>query len=123
VREESVDALAERAAYDLAWIPQAFIPSAQYRAGLDTVHRALRPGGWLVTLVAASRRSTELQSAVLAHDSCLAGGGVADVDAVVARLREIGYDRVAELDSGDQTLVIGRRPPTVAGGPATGARP
>jgi precorrin-6B methylase 2 len=125
LREESVDALTEDAAYDLAWIPQAFIPSAQYGAGLETVHRALRPGGWLVTLVAASRRSTELQSAVLAHDSCLAGGGVADVDAVVTRLREVGYDRVAELDSGDQTLVIGRRPPrsTPPGGPGTGARP
>ena len=48
VRNQSVSELDEIAAYDLAWVPQPFIPPEEFVPGLRRVHAALRPGGGIV---------------------------------------------------------------------------
>jgi SAM-dependent methyltransferase len=48
VRQQSAEDLPDVNAFDLAWIPTAFVPAAALAAGLRRVHRALRSGGWLL---------------------------------------------------------------------------
>ena len=50
LRDERVERLGEIAAYDLAFLPQPFLGRECLEAGLPRVHRALRPGGWLIVL-------------------------------------------------------------------------
>jgi SAM-dependent methyltransferase len=52
LREQSVADLPDVAAFDLAWLPGLFVPPAVVTAALPRLHRALRPGGWLIVAVA-----------------------------------------------------------------------
>jgi hypothetical protein len=45
-----VETLGERAAYDLAFLPQPFLPPEAIELGLPRIRRALRPGGRLIVL-------------------------------------------------------------------------
>jgi len=111
LREQSVTDLTDVERFDLVWLPQAFIPPAAFRPGLEAVHRALRPGRWLVVLLGASGQSDgTLQRAVQAHGAHLTGGGVVEAEEVRRWLLEVGFDRVRELDTGDQSLVLAHRP-------------
>ncbi|HWB73506.1 MAG TPA: class I SAM-dependent methyltransferase [Nannocystaceae bacterium] len=47
LREQSVEALADRDAYDYVYYANAFIPERVAIAGLERAHAALRPGGWV----------------------------------------------------------------------------
>lgn len=111
LRLESVADLGEEGRYDLAWMPQGFIPPAAFDVGLHAVHRALRPQGWLVLLLAAAPSGADaFQRALQAHGAHLTGGGPVDPEAVAGRLQAIGFDRVSEIGSGDQSLLLARRP-------------
>ena len=46
LRKASAEALADEAAYDLAWVPTFFIPEAVLERVIERVHAAVRPGGW-----------------------------------------------------------------------------
>jgi SAM-dependent methyltransferase len=52
LRLESVAELTDEAAFDLAWVPQMFIPPAALDTGLARVRLALRPGGWVILALA-----------------------------------------------------------------------
>ncbi len=111
LRLESVADLSDERRYDLAWMPQAFIPPHAFDPGLRAVQRALRPGGWLVLLLAAAPTGADsFQRAVQAHGAHLTGGGPVEPAAVVAHLRSLGFEQVREIDSGDQSLLLARRP-------------
>ncbi|MBK5117920.1 MAG: hypothetical protein JJE23_13515 [Thermoleophilia bacterium] len=45
-----METLGERAAYDLAFLPQPFLPPEAIELGLPRIRRALRPGGRLIVL-------------------------------------------------------------------------
>jgi SAM-dependent methyltransferase len=49
IREQSVDALDDKSAYDAAYFPVHFIPERFARPGAARLLAALRPGGWIVT--------------------------------------------------------------------------
>jgi SAM-dependent methyltransferase len=48
VRQQAAEDLPDVDAFDLAWVPAAFIPETSIPAIVERVHRALRPGGWLL---------------------------------------------------------------------------
>jgi precorrin-6B methylase 2 len=52
LREQAGEALTEEAAFDLAWLPTAFVPGPAIPEILRRLHRALRPGGWILFPVA-----------------------------------------------------------------------
>jgi SAM-dependent methyltransferase len=58
LREQAVQDLPDCGAFDLAWIPGAFIPDAVMAAALLRVRRSLRPGGWLLFGSLAPRGET-----------------------------------------------------------------
>lgn len=43
-----VEDITDEDAFDLAWLPAPFIPSQAFTVGVFQVHRALRPGGWIL---------------------------------------------------------------------------
>jgi SAM-dependent methyltransferase len=48
LRQQAGEQLTDEEAFDLAWIPSLFVPESAVPAILERVHRALRPGGWLL---------------------------------------------------------------------------
>lgn len=77
LRQQLVQDLDDEAVFDLAWLPGNFLPPAVLPRALTAVHRALRPGGWLL-------------------NACL-GGGDDGPRAMAARLRAVlwGGDTLA----------------------------
>src|SRR4051812_22855649 len=52
LREQAGEALPDRDAFDLIWIPSAFIPASVIPTILERALSALRPGGWLLFAMA-----------------------------------------------------------------------
>ena len=52
LREQAVEDLSDTDAFDLAWIPSAFMPETVVPAACEHVYHALRPGGWLLFAMA-----------------------------------------------------------------------
>lgn len=111
LRLQSVADLLDVEAYDLVWLPQAFIPRPALQAGLDAVFRALRPDRWLISPVAAAPPGAdEFQRAVYTHGAHLTGGGMITIGEVTELLLDAGFDQVTGLDQGGQTVMLAHRP-------------
>src|SRR5205085_5765824 len=65
LRQEAGEDLGDTEAFDLAWIPSAFIPEAALATIVPRVGRALRPQGWL--LLAMVNPGPEPLSAAIAR--------------------------------------------------------
>lgn len=111
LRLQSVADLTDVARYDLAWLPQPFIPRRDLRPGLRAVYASLRPGRWLVAPVtAAPGDADDFERAVHAHGAHLSGGGVITVDDARRLVTDAGFVDVRDCDFGDQVVMLGRRP-------------
>ncbi len=111
LRLESVADLREDRAYDLVWLPQAFIPRPALVPGLASVFRALRPDRWLVApVMAAPSGADDFQRAVYAHGAHLTGGGPITLDEITAMLEDAGFDQVTGLNHVGQMVMLAHRP-------------
>ena len=111
LRLQSVADLFDVAAFDLAWLPQAFIPRRDLEQGLSAVFRSLRPDRWVVSPVMASPADAgDFQKAVHAHGAHLTGGGPISVAEATRLFEEAGFVEVAARDYGGQVVMLGRRP-------------
>lgn len=54
LREQGVHDVPDEAAFDLAWLPSAFIPGDLIREALRRIRRGLRPGGWVLFATATA---------------------------------------------------------------------
>lgn len=96
LREQLAEELCDEGVFDLAWIPSAFVSGAAIRRVLQRVHRALRPGGWV--LVPTLSGSGEPLAAALARlRTQLFGGYLSTADGIEALLREKGFVSVQTL--------------------------
>ncbi len=77
LRLQSVADLRDRDQYDLAWVPQPFIPQPAFLDGIHNVFRALKPGGAMILPVAIPVQASEFARARAVHAACLAGGSAA----------------------------------------------
>lgn len=111
LRLQSVADLTDVERFDLAWLPQPFIPRRDLRPGLRGVYTSLRHDRWLVAPVtAAPSDADDFERAVHAHGAYLSGGGVITVDDARALIVEAGFVDVQDCDFGDQVVMLGRRP-------------
>jgi SAM-dependent methyltransferase len=97
LRGQRLEELDERHAYDLAFLPQPFLPAEAVAAGLHRIARALRPGGWLIVLTLHLPDDDPLTAAARSFRARVWGGGAPDPADVAATLREEGFER-ARLD-------------------------
>ncbi|WP_177221241.1 SAM-dependent methyltransferase [Lentzea xinjiangensis] len=95
IRDQSVSALTDVEAYDLAWLPQQFIPRSELLEALPRVFRSLRPDGALVMALASESDLSNL----------VAGGGTLSTDEAVKLLEQAGFRGVETYDQ----VVTGRR--------------
>lgn len=110
LREQTVADLSDSKAFDLAWLPSAFMPSEVIPTACERVHRALRRGGWL--LFAMVHPGTDPVSASLVRlRTVLWGGYLTTPSEVKILLSRTGFVDVRMLPSPPGALValIGAR--------------
>lgn len=111
LRLESVADLTDSAAYDLAWVPQPFIPRPVFETGLRRVLTALRPGAWLVApLITSPDGLSELDTALAVHEGHLLGGGPLDAAEARALATRLGFDSVTTPPFLSGSALVARRP-------------
>lgn len=111
LRLQSVADLDDADRFDLAWLPQVFVPRVDLDHGVVAVHRALRPGGWLVMPAASTAAATtDLDRATVRHDAALKGGGLLPDAEVRGLLADAGFTDLRALGGVDQTLHLARKP-------------
>lgn len=96
LRLQGVEALAEREAFDLAWLPVPFLPEAIVDTALARVHLALRAGGWAIVPTLYTD-GDELLPAVLRLKNLVWGGARLTAGEVQRRLEAVGFARVVVL--------------------------
>ena len=110
LRMQSVSELEDEEAFDLAWLPQPFIPRAELEAGIPLVHRALRPNRWVVVPLAVGSASEPFEMAVFAHTAQVLGGGPIRVEDAEELLVTAGFDQITITSWRGQMLVLAHRP-------------
>jgi predicted O-methyltransferase YrrM len=111
LRQQLVQDLHDVAAFDLAWLPGNFLPPAVLPAALTAVHRALRPGGWLLN--ACLGGGDDSPRAVAARlRAVLWGGDTLEPEKVAQLMRHHGFDDIRLLPRMSSGLVpiVARRP-------------
>jgi SAM-dependent methyltransferase len=102
--------LADEEAFDLAWVPQPFLPPASLEEGLARVHAALKPEGWLVMPLNAPVGECDFQRALADHSSYLLGGGPMKQDEAETVVASAGYEDLTWQDYHGLSLLLARRP-------------
>ena len=95
LRDQRVEELADETAFDVAWLPLPFLPPAIAEDAIRAVHRALRPGGWLLVATLGSPAGGDLGDALAAFRSVLWGGGPLAPGAVEELLAAAGFGDIA----------------------------
>lgn len=110
LRDERLEMLGERDAYDFAFLPQPFMPPEALQAGLPRIHRALRPGGWLVLLSNELPSDDPRVAAARRFRSRIWGGGTMSPDSLTLALTEAGFGEVrSEHPIGSFRMICARR--------------
>ena len=98
LREQAVEDISDTNAFDLAWIPSAFVPEKTIPAACQKVYRALRPGGWLL-LAMANPGSDPESTSVVRLRTVLWGGALINPDQIESLLQRTGFADVRILPS------------------------
>ena len=111
VRSQRVEELTDQAVFDLAYFPQVFMPFDVVRVGLQRVHDALRPGGW-ITVVAISAPGDDLHAVTTRMINILWGGSPLSADEVADMTRAAGFEgvQIGGVPSSFLKGIGGRRP-------------
>lgn len=112
LRRQAGEDLTDVAAFDLAWIPSAFVPERSISQLVARVHRALRPGGWLL-FPTLHEGGEPLVSALARFRTATFGGLIRSTQDVEALLASSGFAEARTLPSPPNAvmaMVVGRRP-------------
>ena len=110
LREQPGEELPDERAFDLAWIPAPFVPRHALGRLVEQVHRALKPGGWL--LFAAAKPGEDSRGAALRFRVALYGGASSTQQEIEKLLAEKGLTEVKTLPGPPRDfkiIVAGRR--------------
>jgi 2-polyprenyl-3-methyl-5-hydroxy-6-metoxy-1,4-benzoquinol methylase len=111
VRSQRVEELTDQAVFDLAYFPQVFMPLDVVRVGLQRVHDALHPGGW-ITVVAIDAPGDDLHAVTTRLVNILWGGSLLSADEVADMTRAAGFEwvQIGGVPSSVLKGIGGRRP-------------
>ena len=104
LRDQMVEDLSDTNAFDLAWLPSAFIPATVIPTACGQAYRALRPGGWLLLAMAHSANEPMAASLVRLR-TALWGGTLMAPTQVETLLRQTGFVDVRTLPSPQGAIV------------------
>src|SRR5664279_3924301 len=108
IREQSVEDLDDDHAYDLIWVPQAFIPPGVLARSLPRLLTAARPGAALV-MALASNRASGVVGAANEVRSRMEGGGTMATQAAVDLVSTAGFGRVQAISGPTGDVVVAVR--------------
>jgi SAM-dependent methyltransferase len=114
LRAQRIEELTEREAFDLAWLPQVFLPREAFGSGLRAVRAALRPGGWAI-LLAIGAPGPDPRAALGRLINVLWGEEARPSGAVEQAAIAAGFDPVRSFPGPpaglvDATFIAARRP-------------
>lgn len=110
LRPQRVQELDEVEVYDLAWLPAPFLAKEVLPTALARVHRALRPGGWLVFGMYLGEG--ELGMALAQLRAVRSGGSALSAEVAESLLTDAGLGSVVTLPESSWApalVVAGRR--------------
>lgn len=108
LRRQDVDALSDRDAFALAWLPLMFLPEGLVGNALGRVRDALAPGGWLVVGRFPSPPQP-LGRALSALRTVRSGGHPWTDGELEALLRDAGFGSVEHVPTAQVALTFARR--------------
>jgi SAM-dependent methyltransferase len=110
IRQERVEDMEDERAFDLAFLPQMFLPDAIIQDAVERIFRSLKPGGWLLVAV-LSHEGHGMLPAVNRLKNLLWGGSARDVTQLRPRLAAAGFDPVIRAPGGHALrMICARRP-------------
>ncbi len=113
LREQDVSTLTDDARYDLAFVPAPFLPTAAVSAGVPSVVRALKPGGW-ICIGHGRFHGSPLEDSLTRLKTSAYGGTVLDDDDDDAQALCTGAGlvdvRTVPTPPGAPAVTVGRRP-------------
>jgi SAM-dependent methyltransferase len=111
LRLQSVAAMTDENAFDLAWMPQMFIARDELDAGLARIWTALRPGGWIIFALAGVSDGGRI-GAYHALLATTVGGGPMGVQEGTELLERHGYlSLIGSQALHPQPLLLAQRRP------------
>jgi hypothetical protein len=110
LRLQSIADLRDQDRYDLAWMPQGFIPRVAFLDGIHHVFHALKPGGALLVPVGLHPEASDFARARFIHSASLAGGSTITPSQLVDLLLAIGFQDLTEHPVGPQVLMTATKP-------------
>ncbi len=110
LRRQRVEHLEDRECFDLAFLPQMFLPDAIMEETVNRIFHALRPGGWLLTAI-LTREGPGVAAAVSRLKNLLWGGNTRGMDEMRQRLQAAGFDPVIRAPGArSMRMICARRP-------------
>ncbi|WP_164928686.1 SAM-dependent methyltransferase [Gloeobacter violaceus] len=98
LRQQAAEDLCDTSTFDLAWLPSAFMPEKVMPTACEHVHRALRPGGWLLFAM-ANPGSDPLSASLVRLRTVIRGGCVIVPGQAETLLNQIGFVDMQTLPS------------------------
>jgi 2-polyprenyl-3-methyl-5-hydroxy-6-metoxy-1,4-benzoquinol methylase len=111
LRHAGIEELADEEAFDLAWLPTVFIPSAVVPLAMKRVRASLRPGGWAI-VPTIGEVGPDLHRAVWALQNQLWGGPVLSTPDLESLAHDAGFSSVRAIPPPGPwapSLVVARR--------------
>jgi hypothetical protein len=93
-RDGRVEELGTGESFDLALLPQPFLPRPAFEAGLARLRAAVREGGWVLVLALDASDADPLSLAARRVRARLWGGGLIDAGEMTELLSVAGFDSV-----------------------------
>jgi methyltransferase family protein len=108
IREQSVAAIEDVDAFDLLWVPQAFLPEPVLAEALPRLYRAARGGAGLLMPI-STNDDTGVSGAVTDLRNLMTGGGTLSPQAASAMLQTAGFSGVETVVLPAGTVMAARR--------------
>ncbi|WP_414472922.1 SAM-dependent methyltransferase [Microvirga sp. M2] len=116
LRRQRVEEMEDEAAFDLAFLPQMFLPGAVVAEAARRIFYSLRPGGWLLVAVLADR-GPDLASSLNRLKNLLWGGGTRSLESLKPHFAAAGFDPVIRAPGGRTIRMICARRPLAGSSP------
>lgn len=110
IRRQRVEHMEDEEAFDLAFLPQMFLPDTVIAEAAQRIFRSLRPGGWLLAAVLA-HEGHDIASSINRMKNLLWGGNTRNTASLKPHFVAAGFDPIIRAPGGRTLrMICARRP-------------
>jgi SAM-dependent methyltransferase len=107
LREQSGEEITDEQTFDLVWLPALYMPPDVLQRIVGRVHRALKPGGWLV--LGTQTPDTGLRGALTRFGVAAWGGYPMSQEEIENQLAGAGFAQRRVLPGSPQVMIVAAR--------------